>query len=104
MDAQKRGGGEVTLALEELSECIPSHQTISEELQAKELQAIIDRFLEELPKTKRDIFVCRYWYLDSVSGIAKQFGFSESKVKSILFRTRNELRSRLIEEELFDER
>jgi len=42
--------------------------------------------------------VCRYWYMDSISDIAKQFAFSESKVKSMLYRTRNKLRTMLEKE------
>lgn len=96
--AQKRGGGNVAIAFEELSECIPSSDEAAAELEAKELESIINSFLKKLPKRDRQIFVCRYWYFDSISDISGQFGFSQSKVKSILFRTRNKLRCELEKE------
>ena len=98
---QKRGGGEIALAYEELSDCIPSGKSVEEVLQEKELAEIIDCFLDELPAAERHIFICRYWYFDDISTISKQFGFSSSKVKSILFRIRKKLLSRLNEEGIF---
>ena len=97
VSAQKRGGGQVELALEELSVCIPS-TTPEEALEAAELAETINRFLRALPAPERRIFVCRYWYLDSIKDISAQFGFSQSKVKSVLFRTRGKLR-RFLEKE-----
>ncbi len=99
--AAKRGGGEVPLALEELSQCIPSSQNVEQELEAKELSNLLNSFVRALPETERRIFLCRYWYLDSVKDIAKQFGFSQSKVKSMLFRTRSRLRTVLEKEDIF---
>lgn len=93
--AAKRGGGEVPLALEELENCIPGGEDPEKTLARKELLRSIDSFLEELPAAERKVFVCRYWYLDSVSDIAERFGFSESKVKTMLFRTREKLRVKL---------
>ena len=61
-------------------------------MDAAELSRILRSFVRELPQTERHIFVCRYWYLDPIADIAKQFGFSQSKVKSMLFRTRNRLK------------
>ena len=96
--AQKRGGGNIDLAYEELSECILSESNVDEELENKEISKVIDDFFFSLPLCEQSVFVCRYWYFDSVSAIAKQFGFSESKVKSMLHRTRKKLRSKLSEE------
>ena len=85
---QKRGGGEIALAYEELSDCIPGSKSMEEELQEKELAEIINCFLDELPAAERHVFICRYWYFDDISTISKQFGFSSSKVKSMLYRIR----------------
>lgn len=98
---QKRGGGETALAYEELSDCIPGGKSVEEELQEKELAEIIDCFLDELPAAERHIFICRYWYFDDISTISKQFGFSSSKVKSMLYRTRKKLLFRLNKEGVF---
>ena len=98
MRTQKRGGGEVPLALEELSECIPGNETPQQTIELKELTRSINTFLETLPETEQRIFVSRYWYLTPIKTIAKQFGFSESKVKSMLSRTRGKLKNHLKKE------
>ena len=51
-----------------------------------------------LPETERKVFLCRYWYLDSVKEIAAYFGFTESKVASMLLRLRKRLRAHLEKE------
>lgn len=96
--ADKRGGGEVALALDELDECVSGNSNVENEIERHELQQKFNAFLMGLPRLERQVFMCRYWYMDSVSDIAKQFDFSESKVKSMLFRTRNKLRTMLEKE------
>ena len=96
--AKKRGGGAIEESLDELAECIPDGHSIDDSLRDEEITRIIDRFLETLPKSDRCIFVRRYWYLDSIGHIAKVYGFSESKVKMTLKRTRDKLKFCLQEE------
>ena len=98
--AQKRGGGEVTLALEELDTCIVSADRPETTLEAKELTYRINSFLKTLPDTEQRVFVLRYWYVMSIKEIAREFGFSDSKVKSMLSRTRVKLRQHLEKEGL----
>lgn len=94
----KRGGDEVALTLEELSECVPSGHSVEAGVIAGELSERIDRFLGTLVPVERQVFLCRYWYLDSISKIGGDFGFSDSKVKSMLHRTRAKLRAYLEKE------
>ena len=96
--SQKRGGGETALALEELEECIPSKDNPEQVMEQKELTRSLNLFLRSLPETEQRIFVCRYWYLMPVKTVAHQFGFSESKVKSMLSRTRMKLKNHLQKE------
>ena len=96
----KRGGGEVDLALEELEDCIADSQTVEKVFERKRLASVFNRFLEKLPEIERNVFLFRYWYMDSVSDIAVHFGFSESKVTSMLHRTRKKLRAVLETEDL----
>ena len=98
--AYKRGGGEVTLALEELEDCVAGLQNVEMEYERKELIRAYVKFLDALPVTERRVFLCRYWYVDSVEAIAEKFGFSQSKVKTMLHRTRAKLRMQLAEEGL----
>ena len=96
----KRGGGEMPLALEELEEVVVGSDSPENEAIRKELAASMNRFLRELTVKERYVFVRRYWYLDSLADIAKNTGFSGSKVASMLFRLRGRLKKQLIKEEL----
>ncbi len=96
--AQKRGGGEVPLVLDELTEILPGSSNPEEETDEKHLTEILNRFLQNLPVTERRVFLCRYWYLDPIAQISKQFDFTESKVKSMLLRTRKKLAKTLEKE------
>lgn len=98
--AQKRGGGQIALALDELEECISGGKSVEQAVEAKLLSDVVNSFVKSLPDTERGVFLCRYWYMDSIESIAKEFGFSQSKVKSMLYRTREKLRARLIKEGL----
>lgn len=95
---EKRGGGELALALEELDECIPSAFSVEDEIMAKELTKILNDFIGKLPKIERQVFLCRYWYFDSIETISEEFGFSISKVKTMLHRTRAKLLFQLRQE------
>lgn len=97
--AQMRGGGEVTLALDELGECISSKESVENTIDDLELAAFLNRFLAALAPQSRIIFVRRYWYLYSIKEISAQLGVSESKVKTSLFRTHNALRTLLEKED-----
>ncbi len=94
----KRGGGEINLALEELEQCIAGDQSPEQEIEQKKLAQAINDFLDELPIQERRVFLARYWYMDSIREIAAHFKFSQSKVMSMLFRTRNKLRQHLEKE------
>ena len=96
--AYKRGGGEVTLALEELDEFLSSSESTEQAVEKKELLRSINRFLDNLPETERNMFVCRYWYLDPVQQIANRYGFTLSKTASMLRRTREKLCKQLKKE------
>ena len=91
LSAAKRGAGEVSLSLNELEDCITDNANIDEHLEAKELARILDTFLGNINVDDRRIFVRRYWYFDSVSAIAECYGFTQSKVKMSLKRTRDKL-------------
>lgn len=82
----------------ELEQCIPAPDDCQCRLEAMALREAINGFLAALPSEKRNLFLRRYWYLDSIADIAKRFGISESKVKTTLFRSRNQLRAYLEKE------
>jgi len=90
--ADRRGGGELPLALAELEACIPHGDSPEQVLEERELSRLLSRFVLELPVMQRRVFLRRYWYLDSIEDIGRKTGFSRSKVKSMLHRTRQKLR------------
>lgn len=94
--AQKRNN-EFDLILSELEECIAAKNTVEDAVEEGVVASMLDDFLETLSKEKRVIFVRRYWYSDSVKDIAKRMQITESKVKTVLFRTRKELQDYLEE-------
>jgi len=96
-DALKRKAEIVELS-EEMEQCIPAPNDVEASIDGAELGKAVSDFLREQPKEKRVIFMHRYFYLDSVTAIAKRFGYSESKVKTMLFRMRNDLQKYLIRE------
>lgn len=98
--AEKRGKGEIPLALDELSEIIISPDTPEEIIVVQELTKAINRFLSSLSELERNMFVCRYWFLAPITEISTKFGFSLSKTKSMLFRTRQKLKAHLEKEGL----
>jgi len=98
--AAKRGGGELPLIYDELADCIPARNCVEQEVETAALSAVINRFLDGLSAVEQAVFLRRYWYFDSISAIARQFRFTESKVKSMLFRTRKKL-AQMLEKEGF---
>ena len=95
--SQKRGAGDVPLALDELLEVAGGSST-EDEVDLKILSGHLNSFLEALEADNRKIFVRRYFYVDPLAEIAKAYGMSESGVKSQLFRTRQKLKEFLEKE------
>lgn len=91
-NAQKRGKGQVMLALEELEACIPDPCSEPPSLEKAELAKALNTFLAGLTDEKRKILVSRYWGLTSVKEIAAMYGLTEGKVKTVLRRTREQLK------------
>ena len=95
--AEKRGGGEIELILDELGECVSDTDSVEQEVEKKELVRAINRYLDTLSQEKCSIFLCRYWYAIPVSEIAARFGMSEGNVSVTLNRIRHQLKNYLEE-------
>ena len=93
--AKTRGGGEADLIYSELEDCISSKNSVEGEYEKGLITKAINSFLISLRTENRVVFVRRYWYADSVRVIADRLQMSESKVKSMLFRTRKALKTYL---------
>ena len=96
----KRGGKAITLALEELDECLASGYDLDSEIEQRELERAINTFVKALPQIEQDLFVLRYWYFETEVAIATRKGFSKSKVNVVLKRVRNKLQRYLLQEDL----
>ncbi len=79
----------------ELEQCIPAPDDVECRIDDMALGEAINGFLGSLSEEKRNLFIRRYWYLDSIAHISKRFALSESKVKTTLFRCRSRLREYL---------
>ncbi len=91
----KRQAGEYAISIDELSECIPSGSIPEEEYEVKQLTRTINAFLRELSEVERNLFICRYFYLDSLKDSSKYCSVKEGTAKSILSRTRQKLKKYL---------
>lgn len=93
--AQKRGGGEIPLVLDELEEAVPAPGSVEETVESHLLTESINRFLRSLPGKERLLFLRRYWYLCSVKEAGAMGGMSEGTASSLLRRTRTKLKKYL---------
>ena len=75
----------------ELAHCLPQPEDALSETLANELSAAISAFLRTRKPDQRTAFLRRYWYCDSVEQTATHMGWTVSKTKTVLFRTRNQL-------------
>ena len=96
-NALRRGGGRTAECLEELDEVL--HGTENDIEERVVLKDSLNTFLGGLSADARQIFLKRYWYMQSISEIARETGFSESKIKMSLLRSRNALKTHLEREE-----
>lgn len=83
---------------EEIEACIPVPDDNACRIDDMTLSEGLEGFLRTLSEEKRNIFIRRYWYLDSIADISCRFSLSQSKVKTTLFRCRNQLRQYLEKE------
>ena len=95
--ALKRGSGQAAFVLDEIAELVSDTNSVEREIVRRELVAAIDAFLGALPADKRRIFVCRYWYFDTIPEIAARFGMTGNHVSVTLSRLRLKLRKHLSE-------
>lgn len=82
----------------ELASCLPQGSDPLGETEYRALTQAVTEFLRAQPREVRAAFVRRYWYADTVEQTARRLGWSVSRTKSVLFRTRNRLRNQLQKE------
>lgn len=95
---EKRGGGEISLILEEIEGVLADTRDVESEIERGEFVGLLNRFLKSLPVREREIFVRRYFWAESTKEIARRYGIKESHLLVILSRTRSKLRKVLEKE------
>lgn len=97
--AQKRGGTEMELVLEELEECIPASGTPEDQLNLNDLTMTIRRFLDTQSVREQNIFLRRYFFVEETETIAARYGMRPDAVLRSLSRTRSKLKKHLMQED-----
>ena len=97
-NAEKRGGGEIALVLDELGECLGGGADAESACESRELQNSIQRFIRALPERDGNVLVRRYFFAEPAADIARRYGLSENHVMVILSRTRKKLKAHLLRE------
>ena len=87
-------------SLDELGQCVSGSDYVESELENKRIEAAINRFLWQQDPEKRNVFILRYWYFASIANICQRTGFSQSKVKSMLYQLRRKLQIYLESEDI----
>ena len=96
--AEIRGGGVVPLVLEELAECLPAKNAVEDQVDARELGRIISIFVRSLKERDGNLFLRRYFYMDSLEEAAKHVGISPKHAAVSLHRIRKRLEDYLRKE------
>ena len=94
----KRLPSEYAISLTELEDCLSGGNTTEEAVNVKLLADAIGIYLLLLPENARTAFIGRYYFLDPLKEVAAYCGMSESKAKSLLYRTRLGLKEHLKKE------
>lgn len=92
---QKRGSGELLVSLEELCDVVSDTDSVIDELTYKHLKESLNSFLRSVSERDCDIFVSRYFYVESVEFIARKYSISAENAHKILSRTRIRLKEYL---------
>ena len=85
--AQKRFFS-ATVVFDEIAELIPDPSESSDPCEENLLRDAINRFLKSLTREARIIFVRRYWYFSTIEEISRDYGWTQSKIKVSLHRSR----------------
>ena len=101
--AGKRGGGEMTVVLDELAECLASESDVERDYEYQELGRSLHQFVQGLPERDANVFIRRYFFTETMSVIAERYDLTEKNVSVILTRTRKKLKLHLIKEGYIDE-
>mgnify|MGYP001385017741 FL=1 len=95
---ERRANNGAEMLISELSDCVPTVQTIDTAIETKELTKVIDGWLSTLSSDDRVLFLRRYWFGEAVSSLANECGISANKMAGRLYRLRLSLKKALEKE------
>ena len=94
---REKRSADVILSLDELLAVLPDER-YAPDVSDEDVGRLISQFLRTQKEDVRNVFIRKYYFFDSVKEIAERYSFTESKVKNMLFYTRNKLKDYLIKE------
>ncbi len=94
---REKRSADVILSLDELSAVLPDER-YAPDVSDEDVGRLISQFLRTQKEDVRNVFIRKYYFFDSVKEIAERYSFTESKVKNMLFYTRNKVKDYLIKE------
>ncbi len=94
MHAKKRFSG-MEVMLSELNDCIPSLETVENQVELKHLSDYICDWLDDLREEDQMFFIRRYWFGDSVQNLAIKCGITPAQMAQRMLRLRKSLKSDL---------
>lgn len=97
LNAAKRNDS-VTLCLQELEDCLPVGEDLDAMLEGKRIREVLNAYLYSLKETDRNLFIRRYFFMESCRAIGKSMAMTESAVSTRLSRLRQKLKQQLVEE------
>ena len=90
------------VSLGELEEVLTGNSDVQKEIEAKEIETVINSFLKDLKKTDRVIFVKRFWFNMTLDEISEETGYSKNYINVHLHRTKERLKAHLIKEGYYE--
>ncbi len=94
---KKRKNVGLDILISELQDCLPSDNSAEDKFDEAYVAEIISKYLYSVSKNKAAIFVFRYFFCCSIEELSAKTGYSQNKITSMLFRMRNELKTKLEE-------
>uniref|UniRef100_UPI0040576AFC RNA polymerase sigma factor n=1 Tax=Agathobacter sp. TaxID=2021311 RepID=UPI0040576AFC len=99
MKREKRSQA-VLVSLDELETVLPDNR-FAPYTSIEELGSLISSFLRNQKDDARKVFIRKYYFFDSIRDIAERYSYTESKVRNMLFHTRNRLKEYLKKEGVY---
>ena len=89
--ALKRGGGEAEAVFDELDDVAATLETPESVFEKEQLNEAVRAFVRSLAQPDRELFIRRYWFMDTIPELAERLQMSEGQAAMRLARGRRKL-------------